>query len=171
MTAFAIVRDLDALQPACDAISELLQIRAGRQPGADAEEFLGFWVGQQVEEQRPGKRNFESILIGGRPVNMLNSCGVDGFWTLVWLPHDTPTTRLSLLRALHGGSAYGCSVVVPRCFVPVFRSDASPSVVELEMSGLSALFAPSLLPPSYQDGRSGRLFLPPVYREGPIGIH
>lgn len=164
MSVFAVVRDIESLHCACDAISELL--------GAQSPDttFLGIWV------ESGGAADVSSLLMeqqlfspGVLGEDILATCGISGRWTLCWLSRKCE--RIDLVQALLKVHPISAEPRPPTsCFIPVFDCAMPQSEVQAEVGRLRTIHGANVLPASYQERPSGRLCLAPVYGRGPGAI-
>ena len=166
MSIFALVRGSADLARACEELGDFFSFRRRQRDQAPlAETLLGIWIEPRMAVEVPCVLTLRDQSAAGRPVQIRETTGLSGIWTMCWL--ETPggedrneVSRQDLLGALIESSGFGQEGVPSGRFIPVFRSDAAPSEAQTEMRSLRKWYPHHMIAPLYQDPVTGRLSLP-----------
>ena len=158
-----LVRGSEDLARACSELSDFFAIRQRQRDHAPVPEtLLGIWVGPGMAAEVPSVLTSRTRSAAGWPVQIRETVGLSGIWTICWL--ETPRgegrddlSRFALLGSLIESADQGEDGVSPGRFAPVFRGVTAPSEVQAEMRSLQEPYSHHLLTPLFQNPVTGRL--------------
>lgn len=166
MNGFALVRGSTDLVRAREELGDFFAFRRRHEGQAQIPEtLLGIWIEPGITVEALCVPTSRGHSAAGRPVQIRETAGLSGIWTMCWL--GTPggeggneVSRQDLLSALIEPTDSGQERMPPGRFIPVFPSDAAPSEVQTQMRSLLQLYPHHLMAPLYQDRDTGRLSMP-----------
>ncbi|WP_163575282.1 hypothetical protein [Halomonas faecis] len=158
MSSFAEVHRPEDLVRACEDIAAFLAFHCKKQPASRCGVFAGIWLGPSIE----GDLGVEASTLPSWFGTSRDSVGVSGIWSLYWLKSDR-VCRLALVDLLLEMRAPSAEGTVLGRFIPVFRDDLPASEVQSEVDRLWRYHPLCVLPPLWQESRTGRILLPHDY--------
>jgi len=166
VNGFAIVHSSTDLFRACEQLGDFFAFRRQKEGQAQIPEtLLGIWITPDITIEALCVPTSRGHSAAGRPVQIRETAGLSGIWTMCWL--GTPggeggneVSRQDLLSALIEPADSGQEGMPPGRFIPVFPSDAAPSEVQTQMRSLLQQYPHHLLAPLYQDRDTGRPSMP-----------
>lgn len=166
MNGFALVRSTTDLVRAREGLGDFFAFRRWQEGQAQIPDaLLGIWIAPGIAVEAlciPTSRGHSAA---GRPVQIRETAGLSGIWTICWLEIPScddrdEVSRLDLLSALIEPTDYVQERISPRRFIPVFPSDAALCEVQMQIRSLRQLYPHHLMAPLYQDRDTGRLSMP-----------